>query len=495
MCLPYIEGSTVNGSHMEPEAFEKVARALFPVVERFQLTVSGEPLMSKGLGRMLELAEEYGVRAEYYTNGTLLNDRMIATILPTLGDVCVSFDGATKATFEYLREGASFERVLEGVERLAKAIQALPEKERPTMGLAVTVMERNVRELPALVELAHRLGLDFVGIAHVFPVIEEMQRQSLAHHVELAKEWIGKALARGRELGIPVTVQPLDQVIVAMADAARPSGTQERAVATADGVVEGLGERAVNRERRRHPPGPPVVTDAARAHVAARPRRRRRAESIPAPVAAPPQPESIWWCDFLWNRIYVTAEGIVRPCCVPGVPDVADFRKDDLATIWDNEAYRAMRVGLVRKDPVPVCKGCQHVRQTSDPAEIARLLQGRSLPEPVPVPMILRPVVDAASVAVYGTLDRPIPSSAAPTVTWPAVPDASGYEFEGHTMSAGKVVRYDTAPRGIDLPLPSIAIPDWVWNHAPAGVPVEWRAIARLPRSRVVVARGVLVRV
>jgi hypothetical protein len=61
-------------------------------------------------------------------------------------------------------------------------------------------------------------------------------------------------------------------------------------------------------------------------------------------------------------------------------------------------------------------------------------------------------------------------------------------------MSAGKVVRYDTAPRGIDLPAPSITIPDWVWHHAPAGVPVEWRAIARLPRSRVVVARGVLVR-
>ena len=73
---------------MEPESFEKVARALFPVVDRFQLTVSGEPLMSKGLGRMLQLAEEYGVRTEYYTNGTLLNDRMIAMILPTLGSMC-----------------------------------------------------------------------------------------------------------------------------------------------------------------------------------------------------------------------------------------------------------------------------------------------------------------------------------------------------------------------------------------------------------------------
>ena len=62
--------------------------------------------MSKGLGRMVELAEEYGVRTEYYTNGTLLNDRMISMILPTLGQICISFDGASKETFEYLRAGS-----------------------------------------------------------------------------------------------------------------------------------------------------------------------------------------------------------------------------------------------------------------------------------------------------------------------------------------------------------------------------------------------------
>src|SRR5262245_12464223 len=180
MCLPYIEGSTVLGSHMDPDDFENVARALFPYVDRFQLTISGEPLMSKGLGRMLELAAEHGVRAEYFTNGTLLNDRMIATILPTLGEVAISFDGATKATFELLRAGATFEHVLHNVERLAAAIRAVPLPSRPLIGFSVTVMERNVRELPALVELAHRLGLDFVAMAHMFPVNEEMQRQSLA---------------------------------------------------------------------------------------------------------------------------------------------------------------------------------------------------------------------------------------------------------------------------------------------------------------------------
>src|SRR5262245_25314828 len=157
MCLPYLEGSTVLGSHMEADDFEHIAAAMFPYIDRFQLTVSGEPLMSKGLARMLQLAEEYGVRAEYYTNGTLLNDRMISMVLPTLGEISISFDGATKETFDYMREGATFEHVLRNVERLVAAIKKLPEPIRPSVGFAVTVMEKNVRELPAIVELAHRL--------------------------------------------------------------------------------------------------------------------------------------------------------------------------------------------------------------------------------------------------------------------------------------------------------------------------------------------------
>jgi MoaA/NifB/PqqE/SkfB family radical SAM enzyme len=494
MCLPYLEGTTVLGSHMELDDFEHVAKALFPYVDRFQLTVSGEPLMSKGLGRMLQLAEEYGVRAEYYTNGTLLNDRMIALILPTLGEICVSFDGATKETFEVLRAGATFEHVVRNVERLAAALRKIPKERRPIAGFAVTVMEKNVRELPAIVELAHRLELDFVTIAHVFPVVADMQRQSLAHHAALANEWIDRALARGRELGVPVNVQPLDQVIAAMADAARPSGTSERALAHDDGVVAGLEGRAVNEDLRRMPPAARATTAAASDRVASRPRLRSRPGDLAAPASREPMPEEVWFCDFLWNRIYVTAEGVVRPCCVPGVPDIGDFRQSDLAGIWDNDAYRAMRIGLVRRDPAPVCKGCQHIRRIADPAEIDRVLGGRALPQPEPLPMVLKPVIEGESVAVYGTPGQPVLSSDPPVFEWPAMEGNAGYEFVGSATAGTRRMLYDTARRGIEVPEPRLPIPTWVWSEAPAGVLIEWRAIARMPRARVVVARGCLMR-
>jgi MoaA/NifB/PqqE/SkfB family radical SAM enzyme len=488
MCLPYLDGSTVAGMHMDLGDFEKVARAVFPYVDTFQLTVSGEPLMTKGLGRMLELAEEYGVRCEYYTNGTLLNDRMIAMVLPTLGQMCFSFDGGTRETFEILRKGAKFDEVMHNIGKLAAEVAKLPADERPSLGLAVTAMEKNVRELPAMVEIAHQFRLDFVSIAHLLPVIPEMQPQSLAHHPALAKEWIGKALARARELGVAVVVAPLDQVIATMATSDRASGHDDRAIAAQDGVLEGF--QTINAEQRRPKLPPPVTNETAREHVAARPARRRREGLTDSAASDAALPASIWYCDFLWDRIYVNADGSVRPCCVPGVPDIGDFRKGGFEGVWDGDAYRAMRIGLVRKEPAPVCRGCLGIREITDPAAIREALQDRGMPAPMALPPALVPVVESPAC-----VHPPVESSATPpVVSWPRTPGTLGYEFEASCEGPKRKLRFDTALRGADLAEPVFRIPDWLWNQAPFGSTVEWRAIARLPEARNVVARGALVR-
>jgi radical SAM protein with 4Fe4S-binding SPASM domain len=117
--------------------------------------------------------------------------------------------------------------------------------------------------------------------------------------------------------------------------------------------------------------------------------QQRRAEaharsSFPAPqeaLAEPAQPgESIWWCDFLWNRTYVTVGGDVRPCCVFGVPVTGNLLQQPFEQVWNNDAHRVMRQRMVAKKPVTACRGCMHIKKIDDPAEIGRLLQGRRVP-------------------------------------------------------------------------------------------------------------------
>src|SRR5262245_5608534 len=118
MCFQFLNGTTVSGPHMDLQLFEKIAREILPVIDVLQPSVSGEPLMSRGLDRMLELAAAHGVRLDYTTNGTLLTRAMIRRILPTLGQLFVSFDGATRETFERLRRGASFDQVVANIREL-----------------------------------------------------------------------------------------------------------------------------------------------------------------------------------------------------------------------------------------------------------------------------------------------------------------------------------------------------------------------------------------
>src|SRR5690349_12859957 len=169
MCIQFNDGTTVAGPHMPFNEFERIARSVFPYVERWQPSVSGEPTMSRGFEEMLAIAAEFGVKGDVFTNGTLLSDAMIERLGPNIGCLTISFDGASKATFESIREGARFEDVVGNVQRLVRWCRDhLPEELQPSFALNCTLMEKNVRELPDLVRLAkERLGVDYVSCYHV----------------------------------------------------------------------------------------------------------------------------------------------------------------------------------------------------------------------------------------------------------------------------------------------------------------------------------------
>ncbi len=496
MCVQYQNGTTVAGPHMEFEAFLEVAEALFPLVDRVQFSVSGEPLMSKRIDRLVDVAAHYGVRVEYYTNGTLLDERMLARILPTLGRLNVSFDGATKGTFERVRAGANFELVKEHVRKAAQALRALPAGTRPALGFACTLFEWNVRELPLLVELAHELGVDFVAASHMVPVGREMQGLSLAHHLDLAAECIGIAADRASELGVPLEVQGLGDLIRDMALAEVPATHHDRRAADRDARFDVLHGVSVLGERLSRWPGPPA-TPGQGAEAAERRALRRSAARARAQTTASQSvlPGRLLACEFLWDRIYVGHTGDVHACCMPGNPLVGSLRSASVEELWNGPIYRAMRLGLALGEPAPVCRGCQNLREVTDPREIARLLRGRPvagsrLPA---LPPALRPIIPMPDAPAYGTAIEPVAAHEPPRLSWPAVPGAEGYEVE-FSLDDFRNIEVSTAWHGFEVPKAELALPAWVWVQAPLGRPVSWRALALCPADRRVAARGALVR-
>ncbi len=392
MCIPYLGGKTVKGPHMSDAMFDRVASSVFPFVKRWQPTVSGEPTMSKHFARMLDIAGEYGVKIEMVTNATLLNDRMIDALAPGLGSVTFSFDSHDAETYEEIREGADFERVVGKIRQLMRrAKEKLPESERPVFGFNCTLMEPNIRHLAELVTFAsEEIGVDFVTTHHVFPVTDEVKARSLVHYRELAQREIDRAIREADRTGITLIVNALDLMTATTA-----LGKSERDLPTRDGVVEGLEARHANVDKLRKAPLPDLDApdnarvserrnEAARDARFPRPYRRTRLGKWARLLTrrAPRRGSRIGYCEFLWTKTYIQLDGKVSTCCVHKAPVVGSLEDAPLDEVWNNETYRTMRKQIVLQDPVPACRGCMHIREITDPGLIDLALQGKEIPDP-----------------------------------------------------------------------------------------------------------------
>ena len=101
---------------MDDDVFVLAANQLFPTAKVAQLTASGEPFLTPKLGRALDIMQEFGVKLEVITNGTLLNDRSVVRQAAEIADTfSFSIDGGTAETFNALRIGADFHQVMENI--------------------------------------------------------------------------------------------------------------------------------------------------------------------------------------------------------------------------------------------------------------------------------------------------------------------------------------------------------------------------------------------
>lgn len=475
MCIQFNEGYTVAGPHMGFEAFEQVAHTVFPFLDGWQPSFSGEPLMSRDFDKMVALAERYGVKAQIFTNGTLLDERMIEMLVPNLAALTISFDGASRETYESIRRGASYDQVRSNIAKLVTAVRQRPRETQPTLALNCVLMERTIRELPDVVRMASDLGLDMVTGNHVFPVTPEMKQESLAHHVNVASASITEALIVAQLRNITLRIESLDHITARTATGA---GVR-RAWSTRDGVVVGLEARSFEAVRRTAVSGERPVSKDESVHTprTSFPPRRK-------PDSDRRETESIWWCDLLWNRSYVHVGGNVRPCCIDSVPVMGNLAEAPFDEVWNNENYRALRQRLAAKSPAPACRGCMHIREIRDPVAIDEALQGAAIPTQVdlaPLPPVLQPTRERRR------------SDPAPHLVWPEVPNATSYTVEfslDHFESILFSTDADTG--GPAIRTPSYTVPTWAWNHAPVDREIQYRVLAHVGGKQREVSSGVL---
>ena len=172
------------------------ALATFPDLQHVELQGEGESLMHPRFFDMVQVARDRGVRISFITNGSYLSQQNVDRLLAAgIERVSVSIESADEGMFRKIR-GGKLDKVVRGIETLLGSRHRLG-LDRPSVGFSITVLQRTRGELPAIIALYEKLGLD--GGVTIQPLERkadyakgydaEMQRETLSDD-EVGDVWV-----------------------------------------------------------------------------------------------------------------------------------------------------------------------------------------------------------------------------------------------------------------------------------------------------------------
>lgn len=128
----------------------------------------GEPLLRPDLFELLGLMRQKGLEVHLITNGMVISPKIIAALKQLGVKVMVSIDGANKATYEAIRNGADFDTVVQSARTYAT--EGLLE------AINITLLKENFREIPEFFDLAVSVGVNRVTIIGLKPCQDFTQK-------------------------------------------------------------------------------------------------------------------------------------------------------------------------------------------------------------------------------------------------------------------------------------------------------------------------------
>jgi MoaA/NifB/PqqE/SkfB family radical SAM enzyme len=111
---------------------------------------------------------------ELISNGILLDDKMTKRLTDAgLDRIWISIDGASPASYADVRLGDHLPEIIANLERLNAM------RNKPELGVSFVAMKRNIADLPAVIDLARRLGASRFSLSNVEPYTVDMATEVL----------------------------------------------------------------------------------------------------------------------------------------------------------------------------------------------------------------------------------------------------------------------------------------------------------------------------
>ena len=134
-------------------------------VKEWHICGGGEPLFfTQDAIRVMKAIKESGKYGEIITNGTFFSDEVAREIVEMGWDkIYISLDSPFPDTQDLLRGKGCFMKIVEGVKNLNEWKKKL-RTQKPSIHFHCVVCNLNYHQIPQLIELASRLGVDGVSL-------------------------------------------------------------------------------------------------------------------------------------------------------------------------------------------------------------------------------------------------------------------------------------------------------------------------------------------
>ncbi len=181
---------------------------IMPYVQLMNIT-GGEPFLYQHIDLFFELCKRFQCSSMVQTNGLLLNkDRAHYLLDRQITAIKVSCDGATKGTYEYIRRGGSFRKLIENLSFLQK-LKAERQSVFPALQFNFVAMASNIHELPMLVDMAAQLGVESINVFQLRVHKEELIPESLYFYQSAANRYFKEAKKLAHLRGLNLSLPPL----------------------------------------------------------------------------------------------------------------------------------------------------------------------------------------------------------------------------------------------------------------------------------------------
>ncbi len=138
-----------------------------PELKELQLQGAEDPLLHLHFFQMVRYAVARGIRVSTHTGMTILSEeRADECVQSGLHTMHVALDAASNRVYEAIHGKARFDKILRNLRRLMDA-QSRHNSLLPHVHLSFTVMQKNLAELPDLVQLAHDEGIHNLSVQYL----------------------------------------------------------------------------------------------------------------------------------------------------------------------------------------------------------------------------------------------------------------------------------------------------------------------------------------